>query len=50
MTRKGDRFAKTTKRRILVVDDHPLLRHSIRSFLENEGDLRSREGENGTTQ
>lgn len=38
----------TTKRRILIVDDHPLLRHSIRSFLENEGDFEVvAEGANG---
>ncbi len=27
------------KSRILIVDDHPLLRHSIRSFLESQGDF-----------
>ncbi len=39
MGRKTSGSAEKTKARILVVDDHPLVRHSIRSFLENEGDI-----------
>jgi DNA-binding NarL/FixJ family response regulator len=38
-TKNNEREARGLKFRIVVVDDHPLLRHSIRSFLETQSDF-----------
>lgn len=38
-SRKKEQESKESGVRILVVDDHPLLRHSIRSFLETQSDF-----------
>jgi len=45
---KEEHRVKKPKYRILVVDDHPLLRHSIKSFLETQPDFQViGEGGNG---